>query len=80
MLKKVYAHRSKIMHGTEPKNSTISIEGKDWSAKPVAVWFLRLLLQSRLSHTPPWTPSDLDRSLFGAIDGQRRLCRLDNLP
>lgn len=70
ILKKVYGHRSKIVHGTEPKNSIINIRGDDWSAKSVAVWLLRLLLQSHLAHTPPWTPADLDKSLFGAIDGR----------
>lgn len=69
ILKKVHGHRSKIVHGTEPKNSIITIRGDDWSAKSVAVWLLRLLLQSHLAHTPPWTPADLDKSLFGAIDG-----------
>jgi hypothetical protein len=70
ILKKVYGHRSKIVHGTEQKNSTINIRGDDWSAKSVAVWLLRLLLQSHLAQTPSWTPADLDKSLFGAIDGQ----------
>lgn len=70
ILKKVYGHRSKIVHGTEPKNSTINIRGDDWSAKSVAVWLLRLLLQSHLGRTPSWTPADLDKSLFGAIDAQ----------
>jgi Apea-like HEPN len=70
ILKKVYGHRSKIVHGTEPKNSVINIRGDEWSAKSVAVWFLRLLLQSHLSHTPPWTPTDLDERLLGAIGEQ----------
>ncbi|TFC37672.1 HEPN domain-containing protein [Cryobacterium sp. TMT2-42-4] len=70
LLKKVYGHRSKIVHGTEPKNPTINVGGNDYSAKWVAVWLLRRLLQSHLSETPSWTPADLDKTLFGTIDGQ----------
>jgi hypothetical protein len=70
ILKKVYGHRSKIVHGTEPKNPTINIRGDSWSANSVAVWLLRLLLQSHLARTPTWTPADLDAALFAAIDGQ----------
>jgi hypothetical protein len=72
ILKKVYSHRSKIVHGTEPKNSTISLRGKEFSASSVAVFLLRVLLKSHLSQTPSWTPADLDKTLFEAIDGQLR--------
>lgn len=68
LLRKVYGHRSKIVHGTESMNPVINIRGDNWSAKSVAVLLLRLLLQSHLAATPPWKPSDLDASLFGAID------------
>jgi hypothetical protein len=68
MLKKVYAHRSKIVHGTEPKNATISIDGKSYSTVGTAVFLLRALMQSHLAASPTWTPGTLDGQLTSAID------------
>jgi hypothetical protein len=67
VLKKVYNHRSKIVHGTEPKNSTITLKGEAWSAWAVAVLLLRSLLQSHLGEDEPWTVTDLDQRLFKSL-------------
>lgn len=67
VLKKVYNHRSKIVHGTEPKNSTITLKGEAWSAWAVAVLLLRSLLQSHLGEDGPWTVTDLDQRLFKSL-------------
>jgi hypothetical protein len=67
VLKKVYNHRSKIVHGTEPKNSRITLKGEAWSAWAVAVLLLRSLLQSHLGEDEPWTVTDLDQRLFKSL-------------
>ncbi len=68
LLKKVYNHRSKIVHGAETTNPTIAIGDDKYSAKSVAVLLLRVLLRSHLAKSPSWTPSDLDTQLFGALN------------
>lgn len=69
VLKKVYGHRSKIVHGTEPKNATITIADAKYQVAPTAVFLLRSLLQAHLLATPPWSPAGLDALLFDAING-----------
>ena len=70
VLKKVYGHRSKIVHGTEPSNATITIDGKKYETASTAIYLLRSLLQSHLRANPTWTPKSLDAALNVAIDGQ----------
>lgn len=72
MLKKVYDHRSKIVHGTERKHSTININGTDYSTEHVAVVLLGDLLRSHLAASPPWTPESLDQQLFDSLGPSRQ--------
>lgn len=67
ILKKVYGHRSKIVHGTERKNSTINIDGEDYSTDSVAVYLLGHLLRSHLAESPAWTTEILDQRLFSSL-------------
>ena len=69
LLKKVYGHRSKIVHGTEPKNATIKFADNEFEVAATAVFLLRSLLEAHLLASPPWNPPDLDSSLFEAING-----------
>ncbi|SKC50415.1 HEPN domain-containing protein [Plantibacter cousiniae (nom. nud.)] len=73
VLKKVYGHRSKIVHGTEPKNAMMTIDGEEYEVTATAVFLLRSLLQAHLSATPPWSPASLDADLFEAIGGLKAL-------
>lgn len=68
VLKKVYSHRSKIVHGTERKDSTIKLGEIDYSTDEVAVFLLGRLLQSHLAESPAWTPKTLDQRLFDSVD------------
>lgn len=68
VLKKVYIHRSKIVHGTEPKNATINIAGKKVDVVSTAVLLLRRLLEAHLLASPQWSPADLDSDLFDVIN------------
>lgn len=72
VLKKVYGHRSTIVHGTEPKNATITIAEKNYEVASTAVFLLRSLLEAHLLATPPWTPASLDSDLFEAINGSEK--------
>jgi len=67
LLKKVYGHRSKIVHGTEPANATITVAESTLAVSRVAVRLLRALLESQLNSDPPWTTSALDAQLFAAL-------------
>lgn len=66
-LKRVYDHRSKIVHGNEPKNSRIQIGEKEFAPSSVAVYLLRQLLRAHLSATPPWDPAALDSRLLSSL-------------
>lgn len=68
-LKKVYAYRSKIVHGGETKGSAIKV-GKvpsDYRASEVAVYILEQLLRNLVTAATPWTPDSLDADVFAAI-------------
>lgn len=60
LVKQVYAQRSAIVHGSVPKNSTVTIGDATFSTSHIAVLLLRLLLRSYLLSEDPWTPDDLD--------------------
>nr|WP_314842787.1 HEPN domain-containing protein [uncultured Microbacterium sp.] len=72
VLKKVYGHRSKIVHGTEPKNATIRIEDTEFEVGSTAVFLLRQLLEAHLLSSPPWSPASLDADLFDAIGTRKQ--------
>lgn len=72
VLKKVYGHRSKIVHGTEPKNATIKIDEKNYEVGSTAVYLLRQLLEAHLLSSPPWSPASLDADLFDAIGTRKQ--------
>lgn len=67
LLKKVYEHRSKIVHGQTRRQSTIKFHDQEFPAQEIASLLLRLLLQSLLSADTPWTPQVLDTRLLTAL-------------
>jgi hypothetical protein len=73
-LKKIYAYRSTIVHGDEPKKTTVTIDGEEYSAHLTAVNLLRELLKAHVSAVPPWTPDSLDEDLHEAL-AERQVSR-----
>jgi hypothetical protein len=71
MLKQVYDHRSKIVHGNEPKRAHIKVGDRDLPPAAAAVFLLRRLLRSHLAADPPWTPADLDDRLLTSLESVR---------
>lgn len=68
LMKKVYDHRSAVVHGTAAERSrTVEINGVTLSASFGAVWLLRELLTDVLTRPGGWTPKDLDTRLLAAL-------------
>lgn len=67
LLKKVYAHRSAIVHGRTKRKETIVFGKETYLAQDIAQWLLRLLLESYLMSDTPWTPESLDSTLLRAL-------------
>lgn len=67
LLKKVYGHRSKIVHGDVPATPNITIDGQTFTAKAGAVFLLSRLLDAHLRSDPPWSPQSLDLELFDQL-------------
>ncbi|TFB63465.1 hypothetical protein E3N86_04605 [Cryobacterium sp. Hz7] len=68
LVKKVYEHRSKIVHGRVRKTSMIRIEEVPYPAQDIAALLLRLLLGNLLRSENPWTPEQLDLKLLQALN------------
>jgi hypothetical protein len=67
LIKKVYEHRSAIVHGRTRRQSTINIGDEAYPAQDVAGILLRLLLMNWLQADEPWTPEILDRRLLRSL-------------
>lgn len=70
-VKKIYAHRSAIVHGgkdnTRAKTALIEVDGTKYSTSSVARWILRILLSNLLLAERMWTPQDLDKRILSAL-------------
>jgi hypothetical protein len=67
-VKKVYAHRSAVVHGTPgDKSRTLTLEGRTYVTADVAVLLLRAVLADALSRPGGWTPKTLDSALLAAL-------------
>jgi hypothetical protein len=67
LIKKVYAHRSTIVHGSAQKDATISYGGQSFPAHDLASILLRMLLLDYLSGDTPWTPASLDLRVLKSL-------------
>jgi hypothetical protein len=74
IVKKIYEHRSAIVHGRSKLNETIVVGEFTSTASGAARLLLQLLLKNLLANDVPWTPSDLDdrilRGLRSAASGK----------
>jgi hypothetical protein len=69
LVKKVYSHRSAVVHGTQSdKSSTLPVGNVDWLAADVAVMILREVLIDALKRQPRWTPKTLDAQLLASLN------------
>lgn len=68
-LKKVYAYRSKLVHGAVISNPNIKVgkDASDLAASGVAVYVLRQLLVSFVTSPGPWTPATLDAQILAGL-------------
>jgi len=70
--KRIYSHRSSIVHGTsETRYAFSEVGGRRYNTAMLAVDLLRVLLFDRLSSKAPWTPESLDRQILEALDAPR---------
>lgn len=68
LVKKVYAHRSAVVHGTEGgKSRRIPFAGATRTADSIAVFLLRELLVDVLTRSGGWTPQSLDADLLNSL-------------
>jgi hypothetical protein len=68
MTKKVYKHRSAVVHGTSgAKSRLIQLGEETYQAADVAVLLLREVLTDALTRQPGWTPEALDGTLLAAL-------------
>jgi Apea-like HEPN len=68
LVKKVYAHRSAVVHGTEGgKSRQITFKGATYGADGIAVILLRELLLDVLTRPGGWTPQSLDADLLNSL-------------
>lgn len=66
--KKVYSHRSAVVHGTSgDKSRTITLGEQAFAAADVAVILLRELLTDALTRPGGWTAKTLDSTLLAAL-------------
>lgn len=67
LVKKVYEHRSAIVHGRTRRQSTINVGGQSYPAQQVAALLLKILLLNLLTADEPWTPEALDARLLAGL-------------
>jgi hypothetical protein len=70
LLKKVYEHRSKIVHGRTRRQSTVNLGDQHYPAQQIATLLLRILLLNLLAANEPWTPEALDARLLAGLTPQ----------
>lgn len=79
LVKRVYAHRSAVVHGTTTtKYRTVNLGAQRVSAARVAVMLLRQLLNDLLSESEQWTAKTLDLRLLAGLAPPRRADRVVN--
>jgi len=67
-MKKVYDHRSAVVHGAPGDRSrTIKLGEKTWTADAVAIILLREILSDALTRPGGWTAQSLDVALLAAL-------------
>jgi hypothetical protein len=70
-VRKVYAHRSAIVHGVKErerrKTASIELDGTKYRTSTVAQWLLRMLLTNLLLADKAWTPQELDERILIAL-------------
>lgn len=71
LLKKVYEHRSKIVHGRTRRQRTINMGDQQYPAQQLSTLLLRILLLNLLAADEPWTPETLDARLLAGLTHQR---------
>lgn len=73
-VKKVYAHRSAIVHGAKEKErkktAFIKLGEANYRTSWIARWLLRSLLSNWLLAEPAWTPQILDEQILSALRRQ----------
>jgi hypothetical protein len=67
LIKKVYEHRSAIVHGRSRRRDGISLGGETYPAREIGVMLLRLLLMNWLLAETPWTSESLDRRILARL-------------
>lgn len=68
LIKKVYKHRSAVVHGTTAdKSRTLTFGGSTYAAADVAIILLREMLTDALTRSGGWTPKSLDAELLTAL-------------
>jgi hypothetical protein len=67
LVKKVYGHRSTIVHGGKAKSATIEFGGQAYPAQHAGVMLLRRLLLNRSRAEEPWTPEALDKHILESL-------------
>jgi hypothetical protein len=70
-VKKIYSHRSAIVHGVKDKDrvrtASIQVGETKYSTSSVARWILRALLSNLLLADQAWTPRELDERILSAL-------------
>jgi hypothetical protein len=72
LIKKVYEHRSAIVHGRLRQRGSITLGSEGYSAQDIGVLLLRLLLTSQLMAEHPWTPQSLDEQVLLSLIPESR--------
>lgn len=68
LVKKVYKHRSAVVHGTiAAKYRDLTVGDQTYSAATVAVMLLREILLDALTRRDGWSPESLDSALLIAL-------------
>lgn len=67
LVKKVYEHRSAIVHGRTKRGKPIPLYGHTFAPKAIATFLLRRLLLNWLRQEEPWTPEILDARLLASL-------------
>jgi hypothetical protein len=70
-IRKVYAHRSAIVHGVKEKErrktASVDLGGEKYRTSAIARWMLRALLSNLLLADKAWTPQELDERVLFAL-------------
>lgn len=67
LLKKVYGHRSQVVHGRVKIKENIGFQGRTYTAQEVATFLLRALLANLLASDELWTAKTLDKRILQSL-------------